>query len=586
MINSDDEDLITPGTANSEFIFEEDEENYVFEDDGGEDGFQNEDDFRQEVVSREKDYEILSVDEIVKEQEKEIARIVEILGVTDASAKVLLRRFGWKAEKIMNTFFDKGREGVLKDVGLSENDIQDASAFQVDGDSVECPLCYDDVPANECTKLPACGHYFCNNCWKYHIEQKIKEGQQKIPCPQVDCNYVADESIVSKFVSGKEKAKYDQKFIDSYVEDNQSVKWCPSTPNCGRCARVNVPYTTPLEIECTCTKSFCFNCLEEPHLPATCNMLKSWKKKCQDDSETANWLSANTKDCPKCGTPIEKNGGCNHMHCTKCDYHFCWICSNFFDHKTYQHSCGRYEEKDNQSARQSLERYLHYYNRFKAHEDSRKREDQTRENIKEKMKAMFALRPNSAWVEVQWLEQGMNTLFNSRKGLQFSYVFGYYLFDSTANIQNKELDGCRIFEKELKNSAKNVFDDNQEQLENSTEKLSHLLELPVEKFFNEDIKQDIMGTTVLCDSRLQSMFSVIRDDLMVAGEFGCPKPKSMLATKSTQHRGQSALSQLIEAEEEKKKIKEQEKLVLAVETDLQGFDVELQRAIMESMTSK
>ncbi len=27
------------------------------------------------------------------------------------------------------------------------------------------------------------------------------------------------------------------------------------------------------------------------------------------DSETANYISANTKDCPKCKVCIEKNGG-------------------------------------------------------------------------------------------------------------------------------------------------------------------------------------------------------------------------------------------------------------------------------------
>lgn len=34
-------------------------------------------------------------------------------------------------------------------------------------------------------------------------------------------------------------------------------------------------------------------------------------KKCADDSETSNWISANTKECPKCHSTIEKNGGCN-----------------------------------------------------------------------------------------------------------------------------------------------------------------------------------------------------------------------------------------------------------------------------------
>ena len=45
----------------------------------------------------------------------------------------------------------------------------------------------------------------------------------------------------------------------------------------------------------------------------SCESLAKWLVKCRDDSETYNWLVANTKACPKCQTSIEKNGGCNHM---------------------------------------------------------------------------------------------------------------------------------------------------------------------------------------------------------------------------------------------------------------------------------
>lgn len=27
--------------------------------------------------------------------------------------------------------------------------------------------------------------------------------------------------------------KYEQKLLDSYIDDNKSVKWCPSVPHCG-----------------------------------------------------------------------------------------------------------------------------------------------------------------------------------------------------------------------------------------------------------------------------------------------------------------------------------------------------------------
>jgi hypothetical protein len=45
-----------------------------------------------------------------------------------------------------------------------------------------------------------------------------------------------------------------------------------------------------------------------------------------DEIANALWVAANTKRCPRCSTPIEKDEGCNHMSCRKCRHEFCWIC--------------------------------------------------------------------------------------------------------------------------------------------------------------------------------------------------------------------------------------------------------------------
>ena len=44
------------------------------------------------------------------------------------------------------------------------------------------------------------------------------------------------------------------------------------------------------------------------------------------ESENMNWILANTKPCPKCARPIEKNQGCMHMTCSQCRSEFCWLC--------------------------------------------------------------------------------------------------------------------------------------------------------------------------------------------------------------------------------------------------------------------
>jgi len=42
---------------------------------------------------------------------------------------------------------------------------------------------------------------------------------------------------------------------------------------------------------------FSFGCGEFWHDPVKCVWLRKWIKKCDDDSETSNWIAANTKVC-------------------------------------------------------------------------------------------------------------------------------------------------------------------------------------------------------------------------------------------------------------------------------------------------
>jgi len=55
------------------------------------------------------------------------------------------------------------------------------------------------------------------------------------------------------------------------------------------------------------------------------------------------WIYNNTKNCPKCKNPIEKNQGCNHMTCRPpggCKFEFCWVCLG--DWKTHGDETGGY----------------------------------------------------------------------------------------------------------------------------------------------------------------------------------------------------------------------------------------------------
>lgn len=76
--------------------------------------------------------------------------------------------------------------------------------------------------------------------------------------------------------------------------------------------------TRPIVVTCPC-------CEKEFSLPASeVNIVAS----STDESEvkSQNWKAANTRNCPTCASPIEKNGGCNHVLCMRCQSEFCWAC--------------------------------------------------------------------------------------------------------------------------------------------------------------------------------------------------------------------------------------------------------------------
>lgn len=67
-----------------------------------------------------------------------------------------------------------------------------------------------------------------------------------------------------------------------------------------------------------------------------------WDKQCQKDSENLAWIVQNTRDCPKCGTPVEKNGGCNSVEC-RCGHTFCWVCLQVHSNMhTFDKTCSRW----------------------------------------------------------------------------------------------------------------------------------------------------------------------------------------------------------------------------------------------------
>tara|TARA_R110002003_G_scaffold104_35_gene8508 strand:- start:10325 stop:11641 length:1317 start_codon:yes stop_codon:yes gene_type:complete len=363
-------------------------------------GFESQDkDIKPSKQAYEVEFKVFDPAQIQAQQDTQISDVAAILGQPPEAAAILLRYQRWNRERLIDQYMEQTedtleRAGLGPDAATNPPKIQRAKGFV-------CDICCDDSP-NLDTFAMKCGHRFCIDCYRQYLATKITdEGEAaRIRCPGEGCTRIVDSKSLDLLVTPDLQSRcvppsvvisretdvccrYQTLLTRTYVDDRENLKWCPA-PDCKYAVECPVKSKDLSKIvptvHCDCGHDFCFGCALNNHQPAPCSLVKRWLKKCEDDSETANWISANTKECPKCNSTIEKNGGCNHMTCRKCRHEFCWMCMGVWsEHGTSWYNCNRFEEKSGSDARdaqaksrQSLERYLHYYNRYANHEQSAK----------------------------------------------------------------------------------------------------------------------------------------------------------------------------------------------------------------------
>lgn len=485
-------------------------------------------------------YKVKSVQELQAEQKEAVEKVVGLLECDYSTAAILLRHYRWNSEKLTELFWDDPTK-TLEAAGLSPPSSPSTSTKRLPdeplatrsrriagregssqtitsssripqakrSEAFECPICCAEVPesapgepAN--TLSLGCNHKFCIDCWKEYLERKIMDEAEsgRVQCMELGCGRIVGERVVLRLVNQTTADRYRQLLDRTYVDDNPTLKWCPH-PNCEYAVQCTEAPPRMLDqiiptVRCRCHRAFCFGCgLEADHRPLICKYVKLWEKKCADDSETSNWLMANTKECTKCASTIEKNGGCNHMTCKKCKYEFCWVClADWSTHGTSWYNCNRYEEKAGVQARDaqaqsraSLERYLHYFNRWANHEQSAKLDKQLYARTEKKMEQMQES-SNLTWIEVQFAKRAADVLLDARMTLKWTYAMAYYL---------------------KKCNSTTIFEDNQANLEQAVEDLSEMLERPITPATIPEIREKVTNKTAFVQKRSDI---ILQDTLM------------------------------------------------------------------------
>eukprot|EP01098_Paradermamoeba_levis_P006157 TRINITY_DN2558_c0_g1_i1.p1 TRINITY_DN2558_c0_g1~~TRINITY_DN2558_c0_g1_i1.p1 ORF type:complete len:460 (-),score=80.00 TRINITY_DN2558_c0_g1_i1:255-1604(-) len=388
-------------------------------------------------------YRSMKPTEFEKRQIDMTKTVAELCAYPPDIAELLLVFYKWNVDQIQTNYFEDP-DDVCRKAGVLYR--ADSSSIPKEKFVIECAICMEDVPSSQIFRL-GCGHEpYCMTCWKLHIREKMKEGMFFVNCMRPKCRILLSDSAYKLLADLEDHNKFRKAIRRSLVNLNPKMRCCPNPRLCNNIIEYTGPGTSRDTVTCTgCHYIFCFNCEREKHKPVTCEQMELWEEKARDPAskETMNWITANTKPCPKCKKHIFKDEGCNHMTCrppSGCGHEFCWLCRGDWgehgQHTGGYYSCNKYEvstaKKDDDEAakvRSELERYLHFYNRYhNYHSDVVNSSEKKLKNAREKV-TQFRSDPNPKryGVNPDFIIRAVELEVECRKVLKYTYILAYFL---------------------------------------------------------------------------------------------------------------------------------------------------------------
>jgi ariadne-1 len=148
-----------------------------------------------------------------------------------------------------------------------------------------------------------------------------------------------------------------------------------------------------------------------------------------------------------------------HMTCRKpggCGHEFCWICLKPWKGHSACNQYNKEESQDVRDARSELQRYAHFFERYRAHEKAQEYAGGTqREHIDALMRAIV-VEGGVPVKTAEFLEQAVDEIVLSRRFLKWTYAHAF-----TENLSGNE---------------RQFFEFSQAQLEGTLERLSDVME--------------------------------------------------------------------------------------------------------------
>jgi len=215
------------------------------------------------------------------------------------------------------------------------------------GGPYTCFICVEEKGSDQrflphrCSVVPE--SLCCKPCYIAWVESQIDAEAAVIKC--CHCDVPLEPGIVARLVDEEHMAKYCAAALQRTLRRDANFIWCSKCSGGGwvdpRRAPSECGWTCP---ECSNSFVYCPFCRRE-HGTISCKRFQQLRqelitgKKATDYRASEDLVQRNSKMCPSCNMPIQKDGGCNFMDCPNCRRHFCWSCGRVLKGSHQAHHC-------------------------------------------------------------------------------------------------------------------------------------------------------------------------------------------------------------------------------------------------------
>ena len=190
----------------------------------------------------------------------------------------------------------------------------------------ECYVCAENLPETSFPPLVtvACTHpsQVCQKCTSSWLSSQVESNSlDNIKCAQCQEKLAHDD--IQRLASPDVWERYRKRLLLSYLSSEAAFHWCINE-QCDS-GQIHIG-TSPICGECGMSK--CIDHNVPWHTGLSCELYESRLayRKGKEEAATMMTLERTTKLCPECELRIEKNEGCDHMTCLRCEFEFCWQC--------------------------------------------------------------------------------------------------------------------------------------------------------------------------------------------------------------------------------------------------------------------